>query len=61
YTLSGMIGQEWRVLSRGTTIGYTKLDRFPTATMRYVRVTIDESLTTPEPIAVRLYAPSVAS
>ncbi len=59
YTLTGAIGEEWRVLSRGTTIGYTKLDRFPTATMRRVRVTIDESLMTPEPIALRLYAQSM--
>ena len=59
YTLTGASGEEWRVLSRGTTIGYTKLDRFPTATVRHVRVTIDESLITPEPIALRLYAQSM--
>ena len=59
YTLTGASGEEWRVLSRGTTIGYTKLDRFPTATVRHVRVTIDESLITPEPIALGLYAQSM--
>jgi alpha-L-fucosidase len=58
YTVSGEIGNEWRVLSRGTTIGYTKLDRLTPATVRRVRVAI-ESLTTPEPIAVRLYAQSM--
>jgi len=58
YTVSGEIGNEWRVLSRGTTIGYTKLDRLTPATVRRVRVAI-EFLTTPEPIAVRLYAQSM--
>jgi alpha-L-fucosidase len=57
YTLTGAIGEEWRVLWRGATIGYAKLDRFPTATMRRVRLTIDESVATPEPIVLRLYAP----
>ena len=28
YTLSGEVGGAWRTLSRGSTIGYTKLDRF---------------------------------
>jgi alpha-L-fucosidase len=55
YTITGEIADQWRVLSRGTTIGYTKLDRLAPATVRRVRVTI-ESLTTPEPIALRLYA-----
>jgi alpha-L-fucosidase len=59
YTLTGTSGEDWRVLSRGTTIGYTKLDPLPTATVRRVRLTIDESLSTPEPTAVRLYAHSI--
>jgi alpha-L-fucosidase len=55
YTLSGEVGDQWRVLSRGTTIGYAKLDRLTPVTVRRVRLAI-ESLTTPEPIALRLYA-----
>ena len=29
YALHGALGAEWRELSHGTTIGYTKIDRFP--------------------------------
>jgi alpha-L-fucosidase len=57
YTLSGAVGDDWRVLSRGTTIGYTKLDVFPAAPVRRVRLTIDDSLATPEQVVLRLYRP----
>ena len=38
------LGGPWKSLSRGTTIGYRKLDRFPPVQVRQVRVIIQESL-----------------
>ena len=56
YTLSGADdGGEWRVLSRGTTIGHAKLDRFEPATVRRVRLTIDDAVAAPLPVTVKLY------
>ena len=34
YTVSGANGGDWRVLSRGTTVGYARLDRIEPATVR---------------------------
>ncbi|HEV8358422.1 MAG TPA: alpha-L-fucosidase [Gemmatimonadales bacterium] len=55
YTLEGHDGERWRPLSRGTTIGYRKLDRFEPAAVRRVRLTIEEALEPPRPVRVRLY------
>jgi len=44
----------WRELSRGTTIGYAKLDRVQ-GNVRRVRVTIDDALAEPEPISLRAF------
>ncbi len=46
---------DWRVLSRGTTIGNAKLDRFPATTIQSARLTIDDAIDTPEAVRVRLY------
>jgi alpha-L-fucosidase len=56
YTLSGAADGGWQPLSRGSTIGYTKLDRFEPVTVSRVRLAIDESIGPPEGITVRLYA-----
>jgi alpha-L-fucosidase len=45
----------WKTISRGTTIGYAKLDRFPTVKLRKLRVTIDEALAEPEEITIEAY------
>ncbi|MEJ2679873.1 MAG: hypothetical protein P8174_12520, partial [Gemmatimonadota bacterium] len=45
----------WQVLSRGTTIGYAKLDRFPQTPVRRVRVVVEAAVAVPEPLRVRLY------
>ena len=45
----------WRVLSRGTTIGYARLDRVEAAAIRFVRVTIEDAIAAPDPIRVRIY------
>jgi len=55
YTLWGLDGDDWRTLSTGTTIGYAKIDRFPAATVRRVRLSINEAVDTPEPVSVSLY------
>jgi alpha-L-fucosidase len=52
-------GSDWRLLSRGTTIGYARLDRFEPAKIRHVRVAIDEAVAAPEAIRVRVYAPRI--
>jgi alpha-L-fucosidase len=43
-------------LSRGTTIGYAKIDRFPAMTTKHVRLTI-ETIDAPERPVVKLYGP----
>jgi alpha-L-fucosidase len=55
YALEGLDGERWRPLSRGTTIGYRKLDRFEPAAVRRVRLTIEEALEPPRPVGIRLY------
>jgi alpha-L-fucosidase len=56
YTILGQDEAGWRELSRGTTIGYARLDRFASSSVRRVRVVIEDSVRPPEPIAIRLYA-----
>ena len=57
YTLYGATEEAWRVLSRGTTIGYTKLDRFAPTPVRRIKVVIDDAMATPEPITLKVYGP----
>jgi alpha-L-fucosidase len=57
YTLEAQVGDSWRELASGTTIGYCKLDRFDPVTTRRVRLTISEALEPPTPVVVKLYAP----
>ncbi|HEX6627120.1 MAG TPA: alpha-L-fucosidase [Gemmatimonadaceae bacterium] len=55
YVLHGAAETDWQVLSRGSTIGYTKLDRFPPTTVRRVRLTVQDAATPPIPVTIRLY------
>jgi len=55
YAVYGTTDDAWHVLSRGTTIGYTKLDRFTPSPVRRVKVAIDDAMAAPEPITVGLY------
>lgn len=55
YLIEGSDGGPWRTLSRGTTIGYRKLDRFPPTAVRHVRLTIEDAVDTPRSVRVRLY------
>ncbi|MGH7697013.1 MAG: alpha-L-fucosidase [Gemmatimonadaceae bacterium] len=57
YTLQAQVGDSWRDLASGTTIGYCKLDRFDPVTTRRVRLTIIEALESPRPVRTKLYTP----
>jgi alpha-L-fucosidase len=49
------LGGPWRSLSRGTTIGYRKLDRFPPVQARHVRVIVQEALRPPRNLTLQLF------
>ena len=55
YALEAWTGGTWTVLSRGTTIGHKKLDRFPRVEASRVRLTIEAALESPRIGAVALY------
>ncbi len=56
YTVSGLTDAGWRALSRGTTIGYAKIDTFESAAVSRVRVEVDDALDTPARLAVTAFA-----
>jgi len=55
YTLEASVGGDWRTLTRGTTIGFRKLDRFERAPARRVRLTIEDAAETPQPVRIGLH------
>jgi len=57
YTLYGAVDRDWRVLSHGSTIGYTKLDLFDPVNVRRVRLAIEDAVGMPQDITVKLYSP----
>ena len=59
YTLYGAVDRDWRVLSQGSTIGYTKLDRFEPSLVRRVRLAIEGDAGMSQGIAVKLYSQPV--
>ena len=56
FMLSGWSGAEWQPLSRGTTIGYSRVDRFSPVEVRRVRLVIEDQVGTAHPIRIRLYS-----
>jgi alpha-L-fucosidase len=56
YRLEAWIGTGWATLSRGTTIGHRKLDRFGPVTTSRVRLTVESALDAPRLLPVALYA-----
>lgn len=58
YAVEGSDGGAWRTLTRGTTIGYRKLDRFEPVTVRRVRVRIEDAVEMPASLSIGLYAGS---
>ena len=55
YALHAVDDSSSRVISRGTTIGYAKLDRFDPVRVRHVRLTIEDAVDVPEPVTLALY------
>lgn len=55
YEVEVLVDDSWRSLSRGTTIGYRKLDRVPKTEIRGVRVSISDATDVPLPLSVALY------
>ncbi len=55
YSLDAEDAGAWHPLSRGTTIGYAKLDRFTATRVRRVRLVIDAAVAPPGRVAMRLY------
>lgn len=47
YVIEGVVGDEWRELSRGTAVGHKKIDRFPPTTVSAVRFTATQSAAKP--------------
>ncbi len=47
YRIEAFDGRDWKVVARGTTIGYKKLDRFETVTATKVRLVIESAVATP--------------
>jgi alpha-L-fucosidase len=56
YTCYGAGDGDWRVLSRGTTIGYARLDRFPPTVVRRLRVVVEEAVGAPKPLHIGVFA-----
>ena len=57
YGFSGAADGGWTLMSRGTTIGYAKLDRFAPATARRVRLEIEDAVAPPGGARLSLFAP----
>jgi alpha-L-fucosidase len=60
YTLYGAADRDWHVLSHGSTIGYTKLDRFEPVLVRRVRLAIEGAAGMPQDVSIKLYSPDGA-
>ena len=55
YQVQVQDGNAWRTISKGTTIGHKKLDRFPPVTAQRVRLVIDKALACPTIATFGLY------
>ncbi len=55
YAVLGAADGDWRELSRGTTIGHRKLDRFASSPMQRVRVLVEDAVAEPRPLRIGLY------
>lgn len=56
YTVSGLTTGGWRVMSRGTTIGYAKIDRFAATGVSRLRLEIDDALARPNSLTMSAVA-----
>jgi alpha-L-fucosidase len=58
HSLYGQVGGEWRLLAGGSTIGYARLHRFEPATLRAVRLVVDDAVAAPERVTIAVYPPA---
>ena len=56
YVLEGSAGGDWQTLSRGTTVGHRKLDRFEPVNVQRLRLRIEEALAAPRLARLAVYA-----
>jgi alpha-L-fucosidase len=56
YAVLGSDGGEWQPLSKGTTVGYAKIDRFAPTAVQRVKVVVEDAVAPPRPIALKLFA-----
>jgi len=61
YVLEGAEAGEWRTLSRGTTIGCRKLDRFDPLQIRRVRLRIEDAVERPRRVGIGLFTAADAA
>jgi alpha-L-fucosidase len=55
YTVSGLTSAGWRVLSRGSTIGYAKIDRFAPISVGRLRLDIEDALDRPRGLTMTAF------
>jgi len=55
YSVFGFDGSHWTPLASGTTIGHARIDRFPTAAIRGVRIVIEEASGPATELSIKLY------
>ena len=60
YSVEGLVGETWRPLARGTTIGHRKLDRIAPVRLRGIRVSIEDAIEAPLSVGIHLYADDAA-
>ncbi len=56
YSVAGQADAGWQPLSSGTTIGYAKVNRFAPTPSRRIRVTIEDAVDAPAPLALSVFA-----
>jgi alpha-L-fucosidase len=56
YRLEGLVDGNWRILSRGLTIGYRKLDRWEPVPLRRMRLHVEDGWGAPPEVRVALHA-----
>jgi len=56
YAVDGLVDGAWQPMSRGSTIGYRKLDRVSPVRVAGVRLRIEDAIESPLSVRIRLYA-----
>jgi alpha-L-fucosidase len=56
YAFYGSDGGAYQILTRGTTIGHARLDRFEPLALRRVKLVLEDAVAPPHPVTIKLYA-----